>query len=170
MSKLVFTNDTSAIDFALENWLKKYGFEDVCIIGLRPDFGYFPHNCGIAYSLLCTKEIDDSWEALMVELGCPYKLDIFYTSFLHELGHDQTLHLLTNREIKVSEMKTHQIMNSNSLNEFDANMKYYYLPREIIATKWAIDFISDNAAAVKELVDTTWPAIQQFISKLRVDA
>lgn len=157
------------IDIALTRWLKKYEFDDVYVIGLQSSFYYNPQNNGIAYALLSTDPAAEAWERLMEELKCPYRIDNFYTSFLHELGHDQTLHLLDEDEIRESEDTTQYLKKDESLDEFEANMIYFHLPREIIATQWAVDFISHNAAAVKELVDTTSVAIRQYYSALAAE-
>lgn len=164
MSKVKFViNNTKNLDIALTKWLEKYGFEDVYIIGLKSDFGYYASNCGISYSLLSTDTITKSWEHLMRELKCPYYIDPFYTSFLHELGHDQTLHLLEEDEIAYTEDAEKYLCNTEEVDIFEANMIYYHLPREIIATEWAIDFIKINPDAVKELIDTTQPAIKELM-------
>ena len=141
---------------ALNSWLEKYGFDTV-VEGMEPSFGYYYNRDSIVYTLSMRESAIKSWSLLMEEMDCPFVINQFYTSFLHELGHAQTLDLLTEEEEQFS--KNEEIRLSQLDDIVQADYEYYHLPREIIATEWAMNFMRENENAIKELVETTAPIL-----------
>ena len=141
---------------ALNSWLEKYGFDTVAE-GIEPSFGYYYNRNSIVYTLSIRESAIKSWNLLMEEMNCPFVINQFYTSFLHELGHAQTLDLLTEEEEQFSENEEIRLSQLDDIVQ--ADYEYYHLPREIIATEWAMNFMRENENAIKELVETTAPIL-----------
>ena len=140
------------INNAFNAWLEKYGFS-VRVYGMSYDFGYYSNEREIVWSVLYDQEVEDMWDAFLDRMGLGYMLHHFWTSFLHEVGHDETLYLLSAEEIAYCAERA----------KVCSNAEYFELSREIIATKWAIDFIHNNIEAVRELVATVGPLVADML-------
>ena len=147
------------LNMLLSNWLRKYGFE-TSVCGQEESFGYYEISDTIAYTLTMRQTAIDSWERLMEEQDCPIKVNQFYTSFLHELGHAETLHWVSEEERAYCEDREIQLANMADISR--ADFLYYHLPREIIATQWAMRYMRENIEAIRELVETTAPLLEQL--------
>ena len=144
---------------ALSSWLEKYGFDTV-VEGVEESFGYYYSRDSIVYALSIRESAIKSWGLLMEEMDCPFIINQFYTSFLHELGHAQTLDLLSEEEEQFSNDEEIRLSQLDDL--LQADYEYYHLPREIIATEWAINFMRENKEAIHDLVVTTAPLLEQI--------
>ena len=82
-------------------------------------------------------------------------------SFLHELGHHETYELLEDDEIDFSESEKERIR-ATMESGHEANMAYYYLPDEIIATQWAVNFMNEHTDAVIDMINRVSPKIYEF--------
>ena len=130
------------INEALREWLWSNGFTEVDIYGLENYCFYDVDEHYIGYSLLESEKNICTWNKFFIEeLDCPVEMDIFYTSFLHELGHAMTWDFLTEEE-------------QNFPIEGLSNEEYFHLPKEIAASNWAIEFIRTNLPAVEDLVNS----------------
>lgn len=139
------------INNAFNSWLEKYGFS-ARVYGLDNEFLYFPEDDEITYSFVYVQEVEKSWEQFFLDLGCRYELSSFWTSFFHELGHSETISQLTKDELEYSAQRA-VVAN---------NAEYFELPREFIATKWAVNFINNEIDKVEELIDLLNPIIRNF--------
>ena len=134
---------------AFNKWLIKYGFS-ARVLGIDTEFCWYKDDNTIGISFFETAETIASWNKFFIEeLNCSYCLDIFYTSFFHELGHSNTWHKVS---IEDQEVDTLGLVNEN----------YYHLPKEIIASQWAVDYINKNIDAVSELIQTVGEALNYF--------
>ena len=148
------------IDIALNHWLKKYGFS-ARVRGADTDFFWY-HNDTIGYSFFFPIEAKTNWDSLLEELKCQYTIDIFYSAFLHEVGHSETYYTFTEEEIEECE-KTHQLtIEVPSSFAEDTHYVYSHLPTEYVATSWAVNSINTYPERVKELVDLVGKAIRLF--------
>ena len=77
--------------------------------------------------------------------------DEFLWSFLHEVGHIETINTLDDDELYFS--KT-QKKNENITNEV-----YYELPDEFAATEWAANYMRENTEKVAKF----WNEVQSVI-------
>ena len=139
---------------ALNAWLEKHGFT-ARADGLCTDFGYWIDKDTIDYSLTTTEKIRDSWNSWIEEVGCEYVIDFFYSAFLHELGHSETIDQLTDEEWEIS--------SAALLDPSITYCEYYHLPRELAATQWAVDYINNHTREVTELIHTVEPALVNFV-------
>jgi hypothetical protein len=142
---------------ALNEWLEKYGFE-TRVRGLNTD-GFFYYWCSdvIEYTFHLPQQAIDSWDLLMDELELPYNIGQFFTSFLHELGHAETLCEFSEEELESDENESHRL--AMLLPSIENDMAYYHLPTEMAATRWAIDYIIAYPERVKELVEKISPLV-----------
>ena len=150
--KTVMMINEEPINDAFNAWLEKYGFS-VRVYGMDYEFAYYRDERDITWSVLYDQETEAMWDAFLERMGLAYMLHHFWTSFLHEVGHDETMYLLTAEEIAYCAERAKVC----SLAE------YFELSREIIATKWAIDFIHNNIVAVRELVATVGPLVADML-------
>jgi hypothetical protein len=141
---------------AFNTWLIKYGFS-ARVIGLDTEFCWYKNTDEIGVSFVETADTISSWNKFFLdELNCSYIVDIFYTSFLHELGHSNTWHLVSEEE---SEIETIGMENE----------EYFHLPRELIASKWAVNYINKNVDAVAELIRLVGEAINFFVEANNIE-
>jgi hypothetical protein len=142
-----------AINDAFNSWLEKYNFS-ARVYGMDYEFGYYPEENDITYSFLYIQEVENHWNEFVASLGCRYEMSHFWTSFFHELGHSETMHLLTKEELDYSASRA-VVAN---------NAEYFELPREIIATKWAVNFINNEIDKVMELINMLRPLMEEIIN------
>lgn len=147
----------------IHQWLIENGWEEIGV-GLDEDFYYEDIEEKIYVALTIAEKHDRLFEQVFNEIGLQHKCDNFILSFFHELGHYETLHLLTEEEEKLSE----KIYNKPSYEDSDY-LEYYYSPREIIATTWAKDFINENVDKVKDFWNRIQPIIFQLYDMNEVD-
>lgn len=153
--------DTSAITNALNIWLEKNGF-DTQVTGTNSDWYWYWEDNHIEYSLVCVANNLVAWNALLEELNCKYVIDPFFSCFLHELGHAQTYPSFDDDIIDEDE-EIKQLMQENPASfAEDLDNIYFHLPMEIVATKWAVDFINTHPNEVRNLISAVSPLIQDF--------
>ena len=148
------------IDITLNHWLKKYGFS-ARVRGVDEDFFWY-HDDTIAYSFFFPEDSTKNWNGLLDELGCKYDIDIFFSAFLHELGHSLTYSGFEEDELD-EYYETVKLMDT-APSSFAQDIEYVYshLPVEYTATSWAVNYINTYPERVKELVDLASKAIRLF--------
>ena len=139
----------------LTKYLNEFLIEFDCEATLGRDFGYLYPKSLITYTLLVSERQEDSFLKFCESLFPEIKADIFLWSFLHELGHHETLDDFDD----VTHMVYHHLINSNVPMSDDY---YYHLPIEQAATEWAGNFILTHAREVFDL----WKKIQPVIKAI----
>ena len=150
------------IDITLNHWLKKYGF-DARVRGVDEDFFWY-HDDTISYSFFFPTTAAQNWAKLMEELKCKYTVDVFFSAFLHELGHSHTYHEFNDDEIQEHNEICRLIAEEPSLFTESLDYVYTHLPIEYEASRWAVNYINTYPERVKELVDLVSKAIGLFYS------
>ena len=150
------------IDIAFNHWLKKYGFE-TRVRGVDEDFFWY-HDNTISYSFFFPEESAENWVELMKELQCQYDIDLFYSAFLHELGHGHTYDQFDEEEIEEYQETCRLIREEPSTFSETLEYVYTHLPVEYEATRWAVNYINTYPDRVKELVDIVGKAVRLFYS------
>ena len=148
------------INIAFNHWLKKYNF-DCRIRGVDTDFFWYLDDT-ISYSFFFDKESSENWYELLEELGCKYNLDIFYSAFLHEVGHSCTYHTFEQEEIDECEELHRLICLDPSSFADSACYVYTHMPIEIEATRWAVNYINSYPERIKELENLVGKAVKLF--------
>ena len=146
----------------IESWMLENGFEMTA--DFNPSgFFYYDSDRHIEYCFELPDLDITSWNDFLEELNCPYDIDTFYTSLLHEIGHYCTFPLVSMGDMIYSESETDRL--SKSQPSYEVNMEYYHLPRELAATHWAVDYIINNPAQVKRLIMLTQPLMKIILFK-----
>jgi hypothetical protein len=135
------------INAVFDSWLEKNGF-DTRVCGLHNEFSYGESSDTIAYSIVHPTKFVTDFVNVCNSLGLAYEIDIFWLSFLHELGHAETLHLVSDADFWEAEL----------LDGLD----YYFCNREIYATRWAVDFINRHIDLVIDLMQAIKPVMIEF--------
>lgn len=92
------------------------------------------------------------------------KLDCFLACFFHELGHCETVDLLTDEE-ELECYRKRKILNEEAKRTTDEVKlaviceEYHKLPDEYLATEWAINYIRNNVDKVAKF----WADLQKAI-------
>ena len=148
------------INIAFNHWLKKYGFK-ARVRGADTDF-YWYHDDTISYSFFFPEQSVDNWARLLEELKCEYSINVFYTAFLHEVGHSKTYYSFKEEEID-EYYETLRLIDEEPAS-FADTLEYVYThtPIEYEATAWAVNYINTYPERVKELVDLVGKAIRLF--------
>lgn len=149
------------IKIALEYWLKKYNFS-ARIRKMDTDFFWYWSDNTISYSLFTPEEAMEPWADLLNELGCKYNIDVFFSSFLHELGHSATYYEFDDDEIDACDEIKALLRDEPSSFAEDVHWVYFHLPVEIEATRWAVNYINTYPERVKELIDLVGKTVRLF--------
>ena len=94
--------------------------------------------------------------------------DVFLASLLHEVGHHLTLDSFSEEEElenydRVMDLQAKIDFAETEAEEEQIRIEYMSLPVEMAATKWAIDYMLNNA----EEVGKAWKKIQRAIKRFR---
>ena len=94
--------------------------------------------------------------------------DYFLFAILHEIGHHYTLYDLSQEELD-DEAIYRQILGLSDKSAEELNLLYFNLPAELLATKWAIDFIDENMEWCKKTQKKIYEAMRHFVKANRWD-
>lgn len=141
MSKI---KGVSNLNNAVSYIVKKYTQAEVDCY-MADEFSYSSADEEISFSLIETARTAETFCKFINKNGgkCNDTFDEFTYSILHEIGHYYTLDDMNNTVYKLSHIvqtlieKVFKKTNSTKIYSL-----YYYLPHEIIASKYAIDFDS----------------------------
>lgn len=122
----------------LNDWLLENYFDDVTT-RYSADFFYCEAENVIEFSLLETPKQNKLFMEFCFDNGLKYDMGSFLMSFLHELGHHETLFAID--ELTYNDNWKTKMTLTNSEEDM---IKYYNLEVEKEATLWAIDFANEN--------------------------
>lgn len=135
----------------LTNVLDKFLEEFKCTSIIDTNFYCLITSNVIAVSLVVSEKNSSSFMSRVNRLYPDIHADEFLWSFLHEVGHIETINTLDDDELYFS--KT-QKKNENITNEV-----YYELPDEFAATEWAANYMRENTEKVAKF----WNEVQSVI-------
>ena len=135
----------------LTNVLDKFLEEFECTSIVDTNFYCLIASNVIAVSLVVSEKNSSSFMSRVNRLYPDIHADEFLWSFLHEVGHVETINTLDDDELYFS--KT-QKKNENITNEV-----YYELPDEFAATEWAANYMRENTEKVAKF----WNEVQSVI-------
>ena len=148
-------------------------YELTCELGA--DFAYYPGEDRITYAFTYV-DIDASGFMASVErLNPEVNADIFLWSLLHEIGHHETIDMMTNRENRYCDRfkkklnkRTEKInkrlakgkkVKLSAMAELEA---YYDVLDERLATEWAVEYANTHQEELAEFWEKLAPAIKNF--------
>ena len=135
----------------LNNFLQLQGYTDVIAsFDKLADSYYAP---GAEYGVvvlggISNLDADKVFMNYCKELGLNIDISIETISFLHELGHHNTMDFLDDEELEESEL-VKMMLYLNAEESDESYMKYFTCPIEQAATIDAVDFCNHNPVIVK---------------------
>lgn len=132
---------TEKLDKMVTNFVKKFG----CEAELGSEFCYWHGEDLINYSLVVPCDTDDFWKEFVYRTF-NYKIEnIFMFSLLHEVGHHFTMDNFSKKQRNAENRMTEEIESKLSIStsktvDKGLNFKYFNMPMEKVATKWAIRY------------------------------
>jgi hypothetical protein len=151
------------IDAVLNDFAKNFGVT----VRFGADFAYWYEKDEIEYSLIMPEDASiyfmDNFNRLAPDLKC----DQFLASFLHEIGHVETFHLLSDIEecfCRDSKDRISRQFTDFITEEEDRalHQEYFDLPDEYEATMWAINYMRENTEKVTLFSNKLQAAIMKF--------
>lgn len=139
------------ISKVLNNFLQAQGYTDVIANFVQVSDSYYTSGaeCGeIVLGGLTNLKADEIFMKYCKILGLEVEVSVETLSFLHELGHHNTLDFLDPDEIVESEFIKENLYVQNEQTE-EAFMQYFTCPEEMEATADAVEFCNCNPVIVK---------------------
>ena len=138
----------------LTNTLDKFLEEFECTSIIDTDFYCLTVSNVIAVSLVVLEKHSSTFMSRVNRLYPDIHADEFLWSFLHEVGHIETIDMLDDDEIYFSDF---QKKDENITDEI-----YYELPDEFAATEWAANYMRNNTEKVAKF----WNEVQSIIMNI----
>lgn len=152
----------------INEYLKRFGI--TASLGL--DFGAYIEDRHVEYAILVADPADKFFVPFVASLAPNLKADIFLTSLFHEVGHIYTQYDLSKAdwdfgwdEKEDINKKIQECPEGDTQTVLEQNFRYFNLPEEIAATKWAIRYMENYAEDVAEFWAELQPAILRFFRK-----
>lgn len=138
----------------INNILNEFLEEFECTADIGTDFEYIYVENKIHYALVVADKMEQGFMRSVERLNPLVKCDIFLWSFLHEIGHNETIEELTDEESDISNI-TKEWIAAGAVPP-DA---YYDCPDERMATEWAVRYANSH---IEELMNF-WSKLQKAI-------
>lgn len=138
----------------LNEWLAQNGFNTECVFEKNGVFQYDPDEDIIIIPGTHMDEPDSLFMKCLRGLGLTSDFDTTTLSFLHELGHAQTISLFTVKESnKCDRIKAKYAVTIDEDSD-DFYLEYWKVKDELLANKWAItyaDCFTDKAQKIEDI-------------------
>lgn len=145
----------------IENILNKFLEPFECKSELGSDFSYWYSESLICFALAVTESNDIDFREFCKELQPELHCDIFLLSFMHELGHHETLDEWNDEEYLDMKIQKEQI-NKMKVSQREKNFMYFNIPDERRATEWGLQYIMEHKTEIALLWNRLQQAIFQF--------
>ena len=139
------------ISNVLNNFLQIQGYTDVKVNFVSVSDSYYTIGAEygeITLGGLTNPKADEIFMKYCKTLGLEVEVSVETLSFLHELGHHNTLDFLDPDEIAASELLKENLYMQDEETE-ETFMQYFTCPEEMEATADAVDFCNHNPVIVK---------------------
>lgn len=158
------------IEILLNSFLQEYE----CTVRLESDFAYYSASNVIAYSFCCSEVGDMLFTEVITHLCPEIHCDIFLWSFLHELGHHETIDDLEDDEItycfnEKRRIEREQENCKNVKQKIDIARQYFILPDELAATQWAVNYMRAHTEEMRVFWEELKPEIINFYKLNQVE-
>ena len=144
--------NVNKINTVLNSFLTKQGFSDelkACYVADKDSYYHYGKNL-VVLGGLTNKKADEIFMDYCKELGLEVDVHIETLSFLHEVGHHNTIDFLDSEEIFESEMVKLFLASKNEETE-EYFMRYFVCPEEYEATWDAVSFCNAYPEIVLQL-------------------
>lgn len=139
-----------AINKCIEKFMKEWGLK----AEMATDFSFAHESRTVTWSPIVSVKNDLEFSQFFESLGCKVKCDVFLYSLLHEIGHYHTLDSVSDEDYEYSFKRKNDTSITNS--------EYFILPVEIVATKWAVDYLNNNVEKVRAFWEELVPLLMNF--------
>ena len=144
-------------------------FEATACMG--EDFCYWYKDSCIHYSLVMIEASSDYFMQNFNRLAPDLHCDPFLASFMHELGHHETLDMIEEDYRPIKKALGEELKIVKDVLKSEIHQKYFDLPDEYEATMWAINYMRNNVEKVAAFWNELQAAIINFykLNKVEVD-
>ena len=146
--------DIKKIDIVLNKFLVEQGLADsLCACYIEDCDSYYQYDnvlSRVVLGGLTNKKADEIYMDYCRELGLEVDVDVITMSFLHEVGHHNTIDFLDGEEIFESEM-IKLLLAANNEETKEYFMRYFECPEEYEATWDAVSFCNAYPEVVLQL-------------------
>ena len=139
----------------LNDFLKPFD----CVAVAGTDFAYYPGSNTIEYALVVGDYHEKTFNSFCKKLFPEITANIFLWSFLHELGHNETV-----EDFEDEDWQDY----INKINSCPCDEEYYNLPIEYAATYWAGKYMLNHQNEIKNLWNKLAPTILNFYKENEV--
>ncbi len=152
------------INTILNEFLEEF---EVCA-DIGSDFSYWYHKNKIEYALFTSEQSNQYFMQNFKRLAPDIECDIFLASFLHELGHHETIDTISEMDeiycLDVKEKLNQSFQNEKltTTEREELHETYFLLQDEYEATMWAINYIRNNIEILRSFWTKLQPAIFKF--------
>ena len=145
-------------------WFTDNGISEVSGLAIAGNFAYEVDNQVIRIGLLEYEEVGSWFKEFLTEHGCQYvDLPTPVLSFLHEVGHSQTLKWFSDHDLDICSMYK---IKAREIDGWKASiMKYWTAADEFAANRWVVNFLNNHLDAACEL----WNIFSTYWNKLLAD-
>lgn len=154
---------TKKLDKLINDYVKKFG----CTAELGSEFCYWHDDEVINYSLIIPVPSDKMWRAYVKKEFNFLITNIFMFSLLHEVGHHYTMDLFTECQREDEERAVEKIekvltKSDNKTLDNALYLKYFDLPMEKIATKWAVNYYKRHKFSINHFYKKLNKELKKF--------
>lgn len=136
---------------AFSKWLKKNGFATECEYVKGGELSWQPDEDIIYIPDRYNNDPDSLFMRHLRGLSLTSDFDVITVSLLHEIGHAQTQHLFTTRESNKCDVIKAMYAITIDEDSDDFYIKYWEVPDENMANKWAINYADTFPKKVEKL-------------------
>lgn len=142
---------TAKVVRSINKWLKKYGFATTCDMDKDEAMSYYSDEDMIILPEEYDDEPDRLFKKCLRGLGLKSKFDTTTLSILHELGHAQTLPLLSDEESDICDGIKAEYAVTIDEDSDDYHLEYWKVKDEFMANTWAVMYANLFPEKVQEL-------------------
>ena len=151
------------IDKLVNGFCEKFG----CTAEIGAEFCYYHSDETVNYSLIVVDESDKAWKEYVKKKFNFRITNIFMFSLLHEIGHHFTMDkfspLYQRKENAVVGKIERDLAKSNDeILDKELRLKYFDLPMEKSATKWAVKYYRTHRQAINSFYRKLEKEIHKF--------
>lgn len=168
MSKKNKLKGLKRVNRIINEYLERFGVT----ASLGTDFCCYMEKRHINYSLLVTDHSDKYFKPFVASLAPNLKADTFLVSLFHEVGHVYTLYNFSDADWNFGwdekqdiDDKIQNCPEDDEKTVEEQNYRYFNLPEEIAATRWALTYMENYSEDVEEFWAELQPAIMRFFRK-----
>jgi hypothetical protein len=153
----------------LMNWLKDNSIDSVWAIRFGLEYAYEIDTHTIVIGTDSSSEDDELFMSYCEDRGCRCAgIPSNIMSFLHEVGHSQTIHQMMAEDDKFIDKcnACKKFWYDNAMTAREGILGYWSSPDEAAANEWEMRFINEHQGAVVELYDLWNSTIDEIANSI----